>query len=448
MVWIKNITKLKHRHYNVFNNITNHRATFQQSYRLFSVVAATAATTCPIKSQKQIIKDKSANDSTNNGGQNHCYNPLLNYQSHSIGNEKEILICGDGDLSFGASMAKGLLIKNGSGTGTSTSISAATSSHGSDDDVQLIVSVLESENEHNRVYRNSKKNIEIIRSCGHEVIFDLDATKLHRYFNDTQMVSFDRIQFNFPHWRGKQNNKRNRHLIQQFMASANKVITPGGQIHMGLLQHQGGMNATNKTEWLQSWMPGLYAAEESLLLTHALQYEPSYNLSSYQWKDRPFLLHGIAQMFIFTKPDGQIIAPKECQLFTFFSLFIALPQQENNLNGDLMLWSKDQILNEEFMNDIIDFHSPEGIRVEATCRRVLLDDVKNKTLLNSSRKQQRLVAEYIVYMYGEKQPITSTIAGKFKICIEEVVQKMSLGTRKGGWCVSKVMPVNIALNRK
>lgn len=61
------------------------------------------------------------------------YDPLHNYQTTNLfktNDKKRILICGDGDLSFGASLALGLRDENES--------------------VNLIVSVLESETDHKR----------------------------------------------------------------------------------------------------------------------------------------------------------------------------------------------------------------------------------------------------------------------------------------------------------
>jgi len=141
-----------------------------------------------------------------------------------------------------------------------------------------------------KVYQYSKQNIETIEKYGHEVIFEVDATKLCNYFaancstNDEKASEddyyhsnkehlFDRIQFNFPHWRGKQNNRRNRQLIKEFFKSATNYLRPGGQIHMGLLGHQSGMSAENPIKWKNSWMPGKYAAESNLLLTHILPFE-------------------------------------------------------------------------------------------------------------------------------------------------------------------------------
>lgn len=63
------------------------------------------------------------------------------------------------------------------------------------------------------VYELSQSNTNTIEASGHKAMFGVDATKLSLYFgdkNNAEPISFDRIQFNFPHWRGKANNRYNR----------------------------------------------------------------------------------------------------------------------------------------------------------------------------------------------------------------------------------------------
>ena len=121
------------------------------------------------------------------------YNPLADYRAAARqGTKNTILVCGDGDLGFGASLASNLQkeqIKN----------------------IDLVVSVLETESQHTSVYKHSQQNIEAIQRLGHEVIFELDATRLHEHFGEGSSF-FDRVQFNFPHWRGKTNTRKNRYV--------------------------------------------------------------------------------------------------------------------------------------------------------------------------------------------------------------------------------------------
>ena len=64
------------------------------------------------------------------------------------------------------------------------------------------------------VYKNSRSNLAAIESFGNSrVQFGVDATKLEESFPESKDDShkFHRIQFNFPHWRGKANNRYNRY---------------------------------------------------------------------------------------------------------------------------------------------------------------------------------------------------------------------------------------------
>lgn len=119
----------------------------------------------------------------------------------------------------------------------------------------------------NAVYSDSRDNARAIESFGHDIRYDTDATKLPETFE----TKFDRVQFNFPHWRGKANIRYNRLLMKDFFRSASQVIDPsnGGSIDVALMKPQGGIAAKTMTEWKQSWMPAVYAAYADLLLVSA-----------------------------------------------------------------------------------------------------------------------------------------------------------------------------------
>lgn len=159
-----------------------------------------------------------------------------------------LLVCGDGDLSFSASVAKSLHnIKT-----------------------NLIATVLEEQSVHSEVYQRSRANQEIILShASHNVAFGVDATKLEEHF---QSVKFDRIQFNFPHWRGKANHRYNRQLIDAFLKSASLVLAPNGEIHMALCEGQGGSNSKNLKEYRDTWTPAFFASQHGLMLMDVLPF--------------------------------------------------------------------------------------------------------------------------------------------------------------------------------
>jgi hypothetical protein len=159
---------------------------------------------------------------------------------------------GDGDLSFSASISTALSTKG----------------------TKMISTVLESEAEHRSIYKKSSQNIDTIRKSGHQVQFQVDARCLPKYF-DSKTTLFDRIQWNFPHEKGRTNARKNRELLKHFFLSSKEVLNPsGGQVHLGLFDHQGGAYSTSLEHWKQSWMPARYAAEYAgLLLNHVLHFE-------------------------------------------------------------------------------------------------------------------------------------------------------------------------------
>ena len=159
-----------------------------------------------------------------------------------------LLMCGDGDLSFSAEIAEPLSQCN----------------------IQLVATVLEDEKTHRDVYQRSNTNDDRIKSFSkeeegviHEVQYGVDATKLEERFPNTK---FDRIRFNFPHWRGKANHRYNRQLVDAFLKSASLVLADGGEIHIALCEGQGGSNAKSLQEYRDTWTPSYFASMHGLML--------------------------------------------------------------------------------------------------------------------------------------------------------------------------------------
>jgi Domain of unknown function (DUF2431) len=133
--------------------------------------------------------------------------------------EETWLVVGDGDFSFSVQLAHEL-------------------SHSQGRSIRLVASVLESEERHSRVYRDSRENVQMLRATQHvEPRFEIDATRLERGF---PAHSIDRIQFNFPHWPGKSNHRYNMQMLSDFFAFGCQVLTHFGVLHIALCHGQGG----------------------------------------------------------------------------------------------------------------------------------------------------------------------------------------------------------------
>jgi Domain of unknown function (DUF2431) len=199
---------------------------------------------------------------------------------------------GDGDLSYSASIASELTQRG----------------------IHLTATVLEDKEQHQQVYERSKQNVEtIIRASlynqdhlvsehdHHSVLFGVDATQLSNTFPSTK---FQRITFNFPHWRGKTNAKRNRQLVNNFFQSASQVLEKdGGVICIALCEGQGGFPCRSLAEWRQSWLVVSYAAEHGMLLQKLEPYQPQYTQSSHRGVDRPWKKNGNNQLYTFGFPN-------------------------------------------------------------------------------------------------------------------------------------------------
>jgi hypothetical protein len=115
------------------------------------------------------------------------------------------------------------------------------------------------------------ENVKLIQGCGHDVRFEVDATRLE----SLDIGKFDLIQWNFPHWGGKTNARYNRKLLNDFFQSSTQVLKSDGHVHVALMNHQGGAFAATMQEWKQSWMPAQYAGNYGLLLIRVEPFEVS-----------------------------------------------------------------------------------------------------------------------------------------------------------------------------
>eukprot|EP00730_Choanoeca_flexa_P019418 TRINITY_DN9483_c0_g2_i2.p1 TRINITY_DN9483_c0_g2~~TRINITY_DN9483_c0_g2_i2.p1 ORF type:complete len:271 (+),score=46.68 TRINITY_DN9483_c0_g2_i2:104-916(+) len=121
-----------------------------------------------------------------------------------------VLVLGDGDFSF----ANGLLDHRRSAK-------------------QLLATSYDSHATTLEKYSSSEAALTRLNAAGVSVLHEVDACHLDKTF-DLAKHAFDRIVFNFPH-AGKQRVHVNRHLIEEFLASAAVMLKrPRGEVHLTL----------------------------------------------------------------------------------------------------------------------------------------------------------------------------------------------------------------------
>ena len=331
-------------------------------------------------------------------------------EKYTARDQKTWLVLGDGDLSYSSTIAEQMASKN----------------------IQLIATVLEEESVHNKVYERSISNSETISSHGcHEVKFGIDATKLPQFFPDQK---FDFIEFNFPHWRGKTNAKRNRELLDGFLKSASSVLKSDGEIRVALCDSQGGMPSETLQEWRQSWMPAMYAAESGLMLRKLEAYEPEYGLSSHRGVDRPFHIGKRPQKYTFTFPNDETV-DENLQISCRHELRVMLHPEKLESSSI----SRDEIVNGDAVFKIGQEFIPKGIRFEIPAR-VLLTPYELEGV-------HVPLAVFLLNYTGERMPLTREAADDIRASIEAAIsERWQLDIAKGGRLVSRPYPYQLLPN--
>jgi len=381
------------------------------------------------ESQQQQQQQQNNNPSNQKESAIHHYSVINSNEKIS-----NLLICGDGDLSFSASISQEL----------------------SEHTIQLTATVLEDQTVHQDVYARSNSNQNIILNAGQEIRFGIDATNLSQHFQEG-VDTFDRIQFNFPHWKGKANHRYNRELLNDFLKSASQFLSPSGEIHVALCEGQGGSTAKTLQDWRGSWTPSLFAAEQGLLLLRTTPFEPVYNLSSHRGKDRGFKI-GKPKMYIFGKSNGPSTKIDIAhQLCSRHELHIVLPSESPTTvvkmdeEDRLVSVSKpplhinqplsptmmhrgtllDGIVNGDTVKEIIQDIVPEGIRVE----------VPDRAILHEEDDDCSTIVIYLIVYCGEYRVLRRSEADNFRRDVEKEMEKyVPLREDRRGRLVSRVFP--------
>ncbi|XP_048324987.1 uncharacterized protein At4g26485 isoform X1 [Ziziphus jujuba] len=128
--------------------------------------------------------------------------------------QHKILLVGEGDFSFSASLA-------------SSSPSAS----------NVVATSLDSRDFLYRNYQNAMENINELRRKGCTIMHGIDATEMAKHDALSRML-FDRIIFNFPHagfFKDESTEsqlRRHQMLVVLFLENAKKMLKKGGEIHV------------------------------------------------------------------------------------------------------------------------------------------------------------------------------------------------------------------------
>ena len=311
------------------------------------------------------------------------------------------LVCGDGDLSYSAEIAPILTLSN----------------------ISLTATVLEDQNDHHNVYTNSQRHTATISSyTGATVRFGVDATRLEHHFPGQH---FDRIQFNFPHWRGKANNRRNRELLSAFFTSAVQVLSSHGEILIALCQGQGGSHARTVREWKGSWTAAMYAAECGLILHSIDKFKLIHNLSSHRGVDRPFQIGTEPNLYRFRFPN-EIPVDRHLQLCCRHELHICRPNSNTTLLGSGI----NDMLHGNAMKHFIQTQViPEGIKVDVPLREIRITPDGDTMIV------------YLMVYRAESLPLTRALVDSFRCQLEKEIGKiLQLRQNRAGRMVSNPFP--------
>ncbi|CAN8010161.1 unnamed protein product [Ixodes pacificus] len=180
-----------------------------------------------------------------------------------------LLLVGEGDFSFSASLAEVLGGK------------------------KIVATCFE---ENNPDVENRQTNMATIRRLGGCVYTDVDARRLDQH-PDLGRCAIECIVFNFPHTGGKMKIGQNRRLLRDFFASAGRLLGTGGRVVVTLCRGQGGTPAeTPPKRFDDTWQVVHMAAHGGLLLRRVEPFRatdfPAYSPVGYRGGKKAFCTDG------------------------------------------------------------------------------------------------------------------------------------------------------------
>ena len=145
--------------------------------------------------------------------------------------ESKVLFVGEGNFSFSASLVESLILKHPQSQNANCA-SPETPVQIKEDNVTqakklktdfgewFTVSCYEDEKCGSEI---KQKNLEILQSHGCNILFELDATMLHKDVR-TMKGKYSNIIFMFPHVGGKMRIEKNRALLLAFLSSCRSFL--------------------------------------------------------------------------------------------------------------------------------------------------------------------------------------------------------------------------------
>jgi len=204
--------------------------------------------------------------------------------------DEKILLVGEGDFSFAASLIKMWRRPTSSSHHLSKDITDGETDNNVQDMIgfNLVATSFDSKSDLIKKYPEVGDNLALIDSSGASILHDVDCRKLFEnndVLHSLSLISqheeglagFDKIVFNFPHLGcgvcdTDANIKQHQDLIREFCLSAYKVLTPNGQL----------LITVKNGEPYQSWqVPKLILRTNLWIVRNAFPFLPQ-NFPGYQ----------------------------------------------------------------------------------------------------------------------------------------------------------------------